>query len=474
MTTHWARSLRWRAIKCSSSSAIILSALGRWSHLSGARRGSPGAPGTDSARAYGSCGRARGGHSQGRLTRSADCGTAFTRTADPVRCCACGSIVNVSGVGWRRRDRSARWTRLVGTAARDSAKRSRADARAVGRSSRPGGWSACSDAEKNSGEPDGYSGLARRGSYERLVAAEWGVAELFPDEFLRRAAAGEHLFLDLARREPHGALRSIAIVSAGPAQLGAPRLAHVASLIVLARRAEAAGVGFCWGVLEDREHRLIDGLDEAGIQRLLGARTAVAADSDAFDRWTDAIGRQPTEDFWFIGADEDAPSAAQAGASPIIVRDLLVPNTRALEVEIERRGPPARLRLDLPAPDQCVRLFPGSVRSWRLAESCSSASARTRRALRAGRAQVDRSSERRLVRDVADSIIASRQARQPAKMGAATQSCCRRDRSRPPLRAGCNSHSRRSNGPRASLQQQSLHPRDAAEGGRSGTIRTAG
>jgi hypothetical protein len=209
----------------------------------------------------------------------------------------------------------------------------------------------------HTGEPDGYSGLSRRGSYERLVTAEWGIADLWPDEFLRRAAAGEHLFLDLARREPHGALRSIVIVSAGPAQLGAPRLAHIAALVVLARRAAAAGASFSWGTLEDREHRLNEGLDEVGIQRLLGARTALAADPGAIKAWLDAIGREPTLDFWFIGADDDAANAVQLGASRIVVRDLLEPSTRALEVAIERRGTAARLRLDLPAPDQCVRLL---------------------------------------------------------------------------------------------------------------------
>jgi hypothetical protein len=210
---------------------------------------------------------------------------------------------------------------------------------------------------QNSGEPDGYSGLSRRGSYERLVTAEWGIAELFPDEFLRRAASGEHLFLDLARREPHGALRSIAIVSAGPAQLGAPRLAHLAALIVLARRAAGAGAGFSWGVLEDPEHRLTDGLDEAGIQRLLGARTATPASADALQGWSNAIGGDAGTDFWFIGANEDAANAAHVRASRIIVRDLLEPGTRALELDIDRRGPSARLRLDLPAPEQCARLL---------------------------------------------------------------------------------------------------------------------
>ena len=92
------------------------------------------------------------------------------------------------------------------------------------------------------GEPDGFTGLARRGSYERLVASEWALAEHFPDEFVRRAAAGEHLFHELARRSHHGAQRAVAIVSAGPGQLGAPRLAQLALLVVLARRARVVEI----------------------------------------------------------------------------------------------------------------------------------------------------------------------------------------------------------------------------------------
>jgi len=210
---------------------------------------------------------------------------------------------------------------------------------------------------QHSAEPDGYSGLSRRGPYERLVAAEWGIADVFPDEFIRRAASGEHLFLDLARREPRGAFRSIAIVSAGPAQLGAPRLAHLAALIVLARRAAVAGVRFSWGVLEDGEHRLIDGLDEAGIARLLGARTAISAGPDALQAWSTAIAGDAGTDFWVIGAGEDTTNAPLIRASRIIVSDRLEPGTRALDLEIDRRGPSARLRLELPPPELCARLL---------------------------------------------------------------------------------------------------------------------
>lgn len=210
---------------------------------------------------------------------------------------------------------------------------------------------------RQGGEPDGYSGLSRRGPYERLVTAEWGIAELSPDEFLRRAAAGEHLFLDLARCEPQGAVRSIAIVSAGPAQLGSPRLAHIAAIIVLARRAASAGAGFAWGVLEDPHRRLHETVDAESIQYLLAARTAVPATDEAFEGWMEDVGRVPSPDLWFIGSDDDATNAARVDASRLIVRDVLEPYTRALDIEVERPGRSARARLELPAPDQCARLL---------------------------------------------------------------------------------------------------------------------
>src|SRR5262245_47625256 len=89
------------------------------------------------------------------------------------------------------------------------------------------------------GEPDGFAGLTRRGTYDRLVASEWLLAEELPDEFIRRAVMGEHLFNEVARIEPTGSRTSIALFDAGPDQLGAPRLVHIAMLIVLTVRAAA-------------------------------------------------------------------------------------------------------------------------------------------------------------------------------------------------------------------------------------------
>ena len=209
---------------------------------------------------------------------------------------------------------------------------------------------------ERTGEPDGYRGLTRRGSYERLVTAEWGIAELFPDEFLRRAGAGEHLFLDLARRGPRGAQRSIALVSAGPAQLGTPRLAHLAILVVLARRAALANARFSWGILEDPDHRLFDHVSALSIARLLDARTAHAGGREAFAAWR--VELSALRDVWFVGGEQEASIAHDAGACSIIVRDVLEPDQRAIDVDVYRRGAPAaRVRLALPAPELCVRLL---------------------------------------------------------------------------------------------------------------------
>jgi hypothetical protein len=70
------------------------------------------------------------------------------------------------------------------------------------------------------GEADGFDGLARRGSYDRLLATEWMLADEAPDEFTRRAVMGEHIFLRIHHPAPGGSRVSVALFDAGPAQLG--------------------------------------------------------------------------------------------------------------------------------------------------------------------------------------------------------------------------------------------------------------
>lgn len=98
-------------------------------------------------------------------------------------------------------------------------------------------------------EPEGIDDLRRRGSYERLLLSEWALAEAAPDEFDRRAAGGEHLFLSPKLVARQSDALTVAVFDSGPAQFGAPRLLHIALWILLAQRAQAAKARFGWGVL---------------------------------------------------------------------------------------------------------------------------------------------------------------------------------------------------------------------------------
>ncbi|RYE92458.1 MAG: hypothetical protein EOO75_06660, partial [Myxococcales bacterium] len=127
------------------------------------------------------------------------------------------------------------------------------------------------------GDPDGFTGLGRRGPYERLVPTEWLLATEAPDEFVRRAAAGEHAFFQLARRSEAGSRVSAAFFDAGPMQIGAPRLVHLALLLLLERRAQAAQARFFWGVAQ-RPSTLREAVTPEQAQLLLDGRSRVDLD----------------------------------------------------------------------------------------------------------------------------------------------------------------------------------------------------
>lgn len=224
----------------------------------------------------------------------------------------------------------------------------------------------------NAGDVDGYYGVARRGSYERLVTSEWLLADELPDEFARRAVMGEHLFLELARREPAASPRSVAIFDAGAGQIGSPRLAHLALLIALARRAEAAGARFGWGIAQQPQTPLLPGVSTSEVQHLLKARQAQEATAADLDGWRARLveerraagqgaSQQRTDDFWVIGAPRLLTLAAARGFSRIGVSDVLEPEVARLSVTIHGASAsvaaPKTLLLDLPDQRACARLL---------------------------------------------------------------------------------------------------------------------
>ncbi|MEM7154474.1 MAG: hypothetical protein AAF799_16625 [Myxococcota bacterium] len=207
-----------------------------------------------------------------------------------------------------------------------------------------------------SGDPDGVDGLAPRGTYDRLLLSEWAIAMEFPQEFLRRAVMGEHMFVAPAFQQPHGAHTSIALLDCGPSQLGAPRLAQLATLIVLSQRAKEAGAKFRFGVLQDEEHQLHE-LDRNAISAWLRARTWAPPPRDT-TVWKDALQRLDAKDAWVVGAPSTLPTARALGAGLLSIEEPVFDAERVLHVSTHPvTAVGAQLDLPLPPDDVSVRIF---------------------------------------------------------------------------------------------------------------------
>ena len=205
------------------------------------------------------------------------------------------------------------------------------------------------------GEPDGFTGIARRGSYERLLLTEWLLADEAPLEFARRAATGEHAFFHLARRAPAHAMSSVAILDAGPQGLGAPRIAHLATLIVLAARAEKAGARFAWGLLHTPDRALFPAVTKESIESLISGRTAIGASADDDAAWIDRAAKSAWEDAWIVGARSVVPGWNHG---TVEVRDLYDSSRRTLAIGTRSRGAAVReAELDLPPDRVAARIL---------------------------------------------------------------------------------------------------------------------
>ena len=211
-------------------------------------------------------------------------------------------------------------------------------------------------AAATSGDPDGYSGLSRRGSYDRLLLSEWALALEAPDEFLRRAATGEHVFMAPAFREPKGRSACVALLDCGPWQLGGPRLAHLAALVVLQQRAEEGGASFQFGVLQDTERKL-QALDSVSVPRWLAARTTSTAPEHA-DDWTTALQPLDPPDRWLVGGPDLRDAATRLRAGLLEIEECIGPEGRVLRIRARRPGQAGgQVELPLPDADTCVRIL---------------------------------------------------------------------------------------------------------------------
>src|SRR6187399_1615164 len=203
-------------------------------------------------------------------------------------------------------------------------------------------------------QPDGFDGVSPRGEYQRLLASEWLLADEEPDEFLRRAAMREHLFLRLAERDPKGCKRSIALFDAGPSQLGSPRLAHLAMLAVLERRALAAGAEFEFGVLQRPE----PARRAADVLHLLHSRSPLEASAAQIASWLELLQPIAAEDeIWWVGGPRLEQLLAGHRGPRMLVRDPLRAENDRLDVELHVRERRQQVVLQLPDPRLRARLI---------------------------------------------------------------------------------------------------------------------
>ena len=208
-------------------------------------------------------------------------------------------------------------------------------------------------------EPDGLDDLRPRGPYERLLATEWLLADEVPDEFLRRAAMGEHLFLAPRPRGQRAERLIVALFDAGPLQLGAPRLAHLALWILLARRALGAGGALRWGVLQ-APGELHGAREVQHVLQLLKGRSFVPGDASHWGRWGEVLAGQaaPAAECWLVGA-ELLPRAASAALPTHQVRVRRSLAGDALEVAVVERRTERALQLPMPPAVAAAALLKG-------------------------------------------------------------------------------------------------------------------
>ncbi len=157
-------------------------------------------------------------------------------------------------------------------------------------------------AAADDGEPDGFDGLSTRGTPERLLPSEWLLASEEPNEFMRRAIEGEllHTAPSLQKPKPRG--RIAVLCDCGPTQWGAPRLAQLAILLVLHRRAETSSIPFALGLLGTKAGRWLEGGLEpmlAGWQRMRHRSEFAPED---LDEWRGDL--RPTDEIWLLSGSD--------------------------------------------------------------------------------------------------------------------------------------------------------------------------
>ena len=203
------------------------------------------------------------------------------------------------------------------------------------------------------GEVAGFDGISRRGSYERLLPTAWLLRESAPWEFLRRAANAEHTFFRLAYREPTPLRSTLALLDAGPDQLGSCRIAQLPILALLARRAEQRGGSLSWQLVHHLGETPLNTLDEQSVRAFLSGRTSLRSSEKELKNWQS---RFPEHSIWTLSDGSlgvDGTQHVNVGIRERVTRDAPM-----LDLEFAAHGRTSRhVVLQLPDEQTAVRLL---------------------------------------------------------------------------------------------------------------------
>lgn len=149
--------------------------------------------------------------------------------------------------------------------------------------------------------PIGIDGLCRRGHYDKLLLSEWALADLYPDEFIRRAAQSEHLFLAPDYRIERLSGDCLVVFDTDAHQWGAPRLAQMALWILFAARAAEQGLRFCWAIAEQPQD-VSDEQTTTALKRFLKLNQYEPYQSKHQQQWQDRLAQQNFTEIWQVGS----------------------------------------------------------------------------------------------------------------------------------------------------------------------------
>lgn len=156
-------------------------------------------------------------------------------------------------------------------------------------------------------EPEGYVGITRQANYQRLLLSEWALAQKHPEEFLRRAAMNEQMFLQLKRQDNQQARTIVMLMDVGPEQLGKPRLIHLAIWVLLIKRALGSNAEFFYGFVQDEKQTLYKSIDRKNMLEVLASRQCSGVNRLNLQAWQKIVETKCEEEgfavseCWLVG-----------------------------------------------------------------------------------------------------------------------------------------------------------------------------